>query len=93
MTPSGEVVGDGVRGCFSGDTNSVAGDGQWEDFTCATPWEDFVRSLEEVLREWKCCDTGASLSLPLLHYDTNTLGQRCVLRLEYQCAKVGLCSK
>lgn len=32
--------------------------GQWEDYTCATPWEDFVRALEDVLREWKACGTG-----------------------------------
>lgn len=48
-----------------GDKGSAAvvdDDGQWEDFTCATPWEDFVRSLEDVLRDWKLCDTGGVCS-------------------------------
>lgn len=36
-------------------------DGHWEDFTCVTPWEDFVRSLEDVLRGWKAYNTGTYL--------------------------------
>lgn len=37
-----------------------ANDGDWEDFTCVTSWEDLVRSLEDVLRSWNACDTGPS---------------------------------
>lgn len=58
-----EEAGDDVWHRVGNDVGRRAGavddDGQWEDFTCATPWEDFVRSLEDVLREWKLCNTGA----------------------------------
>lgn len=60
---------------------SAADDGQWEDYTCVTPWEEFIRSLEDVLREWKGCDTGAiqqsSLSVLLL-YSNNSIIVRVV---------------
>lgn len=49
----------GVRlGSTAVGSAAVEDDGDWEDFTCVTPWEDFVRSLEDVLRSWNACDTG-----------------------------------
>lgn len=50
------------RGKIAPESPAVAvDDGHWEDFTCVTPWEDFVRSLEDLLRGWKAFDTGMYL--------------------------------
>eukprot|EP00903_Cladosiphon_okamuranus_P018811 g17303.t1 len=51
MTPSGEAVGDDFSSQVDDET------GQWEDYTCQGTFEELVRSVELVLREWRACDT------------------------------------
>lgn len=60
MSPSGEdAVGGPNHGVEIQDSSAVD-DGRWEDYTCQGSWEDFIRSLESVLRDWKSCNTGVS---------------------------------
>lgn len=64
MTPSEEDAAGGPLPRAVSDGSSVVDDGhQWEDFTCSTRWEDFVRALEDVLRDWKSSDRGARSNL------------------------------
>lgn len=60
MSPPGEDAADGLNRGVELQDSSTIDDGQWEDYTCQGSWEDFIRSLEGVLRDWKSCNTGAS---------------------------------
>lgn len=52
MAPSGGTAGDELSSQVDDE------DGQWEDFTCQGSFEELVRSVELVLREWGACGTG-----------------------------------
>lgn len=52
MAPSGGAVGHD----FSSQVDDE--DGQWEDYTCQGSFEELVRSVELVLRDWGACGTG-----------------------------------
>eukprot|EP00752_Nemacystus_decipiens_P004283 g3912.t1 len=56
MAPSGGAVGDE----FSIQVDVE--DGQWEDYTCQGSFEELVRSVELVLREWRACGTDLVVS-------------------------------
>lgn len=58
MPPSREDAVDGRNHRVKVGDSSTVDDGQWEDFTCQGSWEDFIRALEGVLRDWKYCNTG-----------------------------------
>lgn len=59
MAPSGAEAAEVGSKKLSSSTADLEGhEHGWEDYTCATQWEDFVRSLEDVLRDWKACHTG-----------------------------------
>lgn len=60
MAPSGAAVG--------GELSSQVDDeeGQWEDYTCQGSFEELVRSVEVVLREWRACGTGVRAGLCLI---------------------------
>lgn len=64
MSPSGEDAVDGPNRGVETQDSSAVDDGQWEDYTCQGSWEDFIRALEGVLRDWKSCNTGASDTRP-----------------------------
>lgn len=53
MSPSGGVVGEEVSSQVDDEDGQ-----QWEDYTCQGSFEDLVRAVELVLREWRACDTG-----------------------------------
>lgn len=55
MPPSRGGVGDELSSRQDDDDDDG---GQWEDYTCQGSFEDLIRSLEVVLREWGACDTG-----------------------------------
>lgn len=57
MPPSRGGVGDELNSRLDDDDDDDDG-GQWEDYTCQGSFEDLIRSLEVVLREWGACDTG-----------------------------------
>lgn len=62
MAPSGaETGGEKLSRCDSAEDDSYQHG--WVDFSCATPWEDFIRSLEDVLRDWRACHTGVTTVL------------------------------
>lgn len=52
MAPSGGAVGDELGSRVDDE------DGQWEDYTCQGSFEELVRTVELVLREWRACGTG-----------------------------------
>ena len=60
MAPSGGRTGDGLSRRHVDDDTSEQWeeDGQWEDYTCQDSFEELIRSIELVIREWRACDTG-----------------------------------
>ncbi len=63
MAPSGGRIGDGLsRSVDDEESGQWEEDGQWEDYTCQGSFEELIRSIEMVIREWRACDTGARLA-------------------------------
>lgn len=52
MAPSGGAAGEDLSGQVDDEG------GQWEDYTCQGSFENLVRSVELVLREWRASGTG-----------------------------------